>query len=225
MSRGTGPRRGGAGRALRHLVRAAVALAVAASARAGGAPLSVQVVDASGQPAAQVVVSVRLRERATPAPTPIPSVEITQQGMRFQPAVAIVTAGTRLRLTNRDTFDHHVRGTQGQSFEFRIAGTGEVAGPPKEGAEVIIQGGIGPIQLGCFIHSRMQAHLYVTDTPWVGLTDAQGRLTLPEVPEGAVAVQLWHPQQFLEQPPTFWRHGTQAAPLPLALSITPRSRR
>jgi plastocyanin len=189
--------------------------------------LSVQVLDASGQAVPGVVVAVRLRDLPTPPAPQLAQVEVTQQGMRFIPAVTIVTPGTRLRLTNRDRFDHHVRGTQGQSFEYRIAGTGETGAPPKESAEVIIYGGIGPVQLGCHIHSRMQAHIYVTDTPWVGLSDADGRLTLPNVPEGAVAVQLWHPQQLLEQPALPLRHGAAgvAGPQRVALNFTPRLRR
>jgi plastocyanin len=206
---------------------AGLLLMVMSDARA--APLAVQVVNAAGQPVPGVVVAVRLRDLPTPPPPPVAQVEVTQQGMRFSPAVAIVTPGTRLRLTNRDRFDHHVRGTQGQSFEYRIAGTGETGAPPKDSAEVIIQGGIGPVQLGCHIHSRMQAHIYVADTPWYGLSDAEGRLTLPDVPEGALAVQLWHPQQLLEQPALPLRHsasaaGTAPALQRLALNFSPRLR-
>lgn len=206
----------------------ALQLAGASNHAAEPAALSVQVLDAAGQPVPGVVVAVRRVDAPTPTPAPLAQVEITQQGMRFIPAVSIVTPGTRLRLTNRDRFDHHVRGFQGQSFEYRIAGTGEAGAPPKEGPEVVIHGGAGPVQLGCHIHSRMQAHIYVADTPWFGLSDATGRLTLPSVPTGALSVQLWHPQQLLEQPTVPVRHtATGGAPTvqQVALNFTPWLRR
>lgn len=192
------------------------------------APLSLQVLDATGQPVAGVVVAVRRVDAPTPLPMRMDTVEITQQGMRFIPAVSIVTPGTRVRLTNRDRFDHHVRGFQGQTFEYRIAGTGEAGAPPKDSAEVVIHGGSGPVQLGCLIHSRMQAHIYVADTPWSGLSDAQGRLTLPSVPIGTVAVQLWHPLQLLEQPEQTLRHmaaGSGPEVWRVPLNFTPWQRR
>jgi len=47
--------------------------------------------------------------------------------------------------------------------------------------------------LGCNIHDGMAAWVAVVATPYHGLTDAQGRLSLPAVPDGTYELRAWHP--------------------------------
>ena len=102
------------------LLAAAAALTLAAAAAQAGT-LWVRVIDRAGEPVAGAAVIVQ--SAASPGGTkPLPPVEIIQQDMKFVPSVAVVTPGTVVRFTNRDTFDHHVRGQGGATFEYRIAG-------------------------------------------------------------------------------------------------------
>jgi hypothetical protein len=52
----------------------------------------------------------------------------------------------------------------------------------------------GVVVLGCNIHDWMLGYIYVTDDPRFGVTDAQGKLTLEQLPAGSYQATLWHPQ-------------------------------
>lgn len=198
-----------------------LACAALVSVPAGAATLAVTVLDAAGQPAPDVAVVVR-SAAPMPATRALPLVEIAQQNMRFLPAIAVVTPGTRLRFINRDSFDHHVRGTGVSSFSLRIAAPG--AGPSQPG-ETVVEGGSGPLQLGCHLHSSMRAAVYVSDSPWYGVTDARGQLILTGLPTGALQVTLWHAQQLVEMPARPVQMDSDAATLKAALNFVPRQRR
>lgn len=202
--------------------RALAALAAMAGAHAGAATLAVTVLDAAGQPAADVAVVVR-SAAAMPPTRALPLVEIAQQNMRFVPAIAVVTPGTRLRFNNRDAFDHHVRGTGVASFSLRIAAAGD--GSPSVPGETVVEGGSGPLQLGCHLHSSMRAAVYVSDSPWYGVTDARGQLIVTGLPGGALKVTLWHAQQLVEMPALAVQMQSDAATLKAALNFVPRQRR
>ncbi|MEK8045482.1 plastocyanin [Ideonella margarita] len=205
------------------LLASGLALGWSLLASASAATLTVRVVDASGQPVPDVAVVVRSPGLA-PRVAAMAPVEITQQGMRFVPAVSVVTPGTKVRFTNRDSFDHHVKGSQAQVFEYRIAGSDAGSTKPSSSPEVVIEGGPGPVTLGCLLHSRMQGSLYVTDSPWHGISGADGSVQLANVPDGALQVVVWHPQQFIEQPavPVQVAGATR---LSVSLNFTPRARR
>lgn len=193
---------------------------------AGAGTLLVRVLDRDGAPVAGAAVIVHSALR-TGVTQPMAPVEIVQQDMKFVPAVAVVTPGTVVRFTNRDSWDHHVRGTGGSTFEFRIAGTDV---PRKEAAargpaQVVIQGGQGPVTVGCFLHSRMAGNVYVSDSPLHGVSDAEGRARIDNVPDGAIAINAWHPQQLIEQPAQQAQAVAGVQALDVVLNFSPRRRR
>ena len=57
----------------------------------------------------------------------------------------------------------------------------------------------GSVTLGCHIHGSMRGHLFVATTPWVAVTDEQGRARLAGLPDGNAEMRLWHPDQFTGQ--------------------------
>jgi plastocyanin len=191
---------------------------------AQAATVMAKVVDAAGNPVPDVVVVALSPGHAQPAGAK-PTLEIVQEDLRFVPAVSVATPGTLVRFSNKDRFDHHVRGTQAQNFEFRIAGYDPAKPGASKPGEVVLQGGTGPVQLGCFVHSRMNGSLYITESPFHGVTGADGSVLLNNVPEGPVKYQVWHAQQLLEQPslPANVAAGSQS--VSLSLNFTPRRRR
>ena len=224
-----------------------VALAVAAlSAQAG--TLSVTVTDKDGKPAADVVVLVDMPIRPAVNNAAV-TATIVQQGLKFQPFLTVVPAGSTLRFVNRDGYDHHVRsqpsGPLGavppaQNFELRLdAAEGAAkasdddyqnphATPRKKSgmtqADVKLEK-TGPIALGCHLHSSMRGQVYVSPTPWFGKTDASGVARIDAVPEGPVQITLWHPDQLQEQAPL--RADSAATPVAVSsqLNFVPRRRR
>lgn len=209
---------------------ATVALLAALSALpARAADLQVYVTTPDGRPAPDVVVAVLPQGGGTaPASPPAEPALIVQKDIRFQPYVTAVPLGGSVRFVNRDRFDHHVKSMPGgplgsiapaKEFEFRLAaarGTTEPAAELKMDAP-------GAIGIGCHLHGSMRAHIYVSPTPWVAVTNAAGRATLTGVPDGAADLRLWHPDQLVAQanvPARLAGNATAEA----RLNFTPRRR-
>ena len=172
---------------------------------AAAANLQVTVLGSDGKPAADVAVQLLPAAPWSVLP-PAEPVRIVQRNLRFVPFVSVVPAGGTVRFVNRDRYDHHVRSQAGgplgniapaQQFEFRMAAfKGE-----KESTADLKLDTPGVIALGCHLHGSMRGHLLVTSTPWVAVTDEQGRATLPQLPDGQAELKLWHPEQLTDQAP------------------------
>lgn len=172
------------------------------SSAAAAASLTVFVLSADGQPAPDVVVEVAmpgapLRVRAEP-------VVIAQIGLRFVPPVTAIPAGSTVRFTNQDGFDHHLRSqaagplgsiAPAKEFEFRMAGA---RGDKPVTTDLEFERS-GLVVLGCHLHSSMRGHVYVGESALLGVTDAAGRVVIQGVPQGRGDVHYWHPQQLTEQ--------------------------
>lgn len=226
----------------------AAALMALALLDARAATLQLGVTDRDGRPAADVVVLVEPAAKVAPVRAAAPVV-IAQEGLRFVPFLTIVPAGSTLRFTNKDAYDHHVRsmpsGPLGSmpaaaSFELRLdAAEGAPAAPadeyqaaprprkrsgaPQTTAEVKVDTA-GPIGLGCHLHGSMRGQVYVSPTPFFAKTDAEGRARVDGLPDGAVEVTLWHADQLSEQPVLPLQvAGTHTASA--TLNFVPRRRR
>lgn len=163
---------------------AAAALAWAAGAALAGT-LELQVGDAAGKPLAGAAVFLESRE-ARAASRPAQGVEIVQAGRQFQPPVSIVPVGTAVSFPNRDTVRHHVYSfSPVKKFEIKL-----YVGTP---AAPVVFDAPGIATLGCNIHDTMAAWVVVVETPHHGLTGADGRLSLANVPAGSYRLRSWHP--------------------------------
>ncbi len=214
---------------------ATVALAALAMA-AGFGPadagsLTITVLGTDGQPAANVVVQALPLSPLLPRPGTAPVV-ITQKDIRFVPYVTAVPVGTTVRFVNADSFDHHLRsqpagplGTvpAAKDFEFRLHG----ATPASVATADVKLDVAGTIVLGCHLHNSMRGHVYVSSTPFVGVTDAAGRVTLADVPEGDATLKVWHPEQVSDQAELHATVTNRAAGpgVSATLNFTPRRRR
>lgn len=187
---------------------AAWLLAAVCAGTATAGTLQVTVTGKDGQPLPDAVVLVEPASGARGKAPPPVQTSIAQHKMQFVPAVSVVPVGSRVRFTNQDGWDHHVRGapaglaglSAGASAGFELRLAGQVSGQPAASTEVVM-GQPGPLQLGCHLHGSMRGFVYVADTPWVVKTDAQGVATLGDVPEGAARVRVWHPDQLVEGAP------------------------
>ncbi len=192
------------------------------------ATVQVTVLDREGRPLADAVVLI---EVAGVRPAPPVQAIIAQHKMQFQPALTVVPPGSRLRFSNLDGWEHHVRGMPAglaglsagadSGFELRLPGRK----PEQEPASAELQlRQTGPLQLGCHLHGSMRGFIYVSETPWAGKTDAAGQLLLQNVPEGQAQLRVWHGDQLLELPPS------ELSVVPLTVTtvrttVVPRRRR
>ncbi len=210
----------------------ALLLGLLAASAAQSATLQVTVLAHDGKPLADAVVILEPVDRAKrPSAPPPTEVTIAQQGMQFVPAISVVPAGSRITFTNLDRWEHHVRGLPAGlaaiggsatgGFELRLGG--QVAGkPPERITRTIDQA--GPIQLGCHLHGSMRGSIYVTDTPWAVKTNADGVATLPDLPEGAARLRIWHADQLLDTAATPV-NITPVSAIQVETRIQPRRRR
>ena len=191
---------------------------------AHAASVTVAVTGADGQPAPNVVVQL-LTVHAVSKPIGTPVV-IAQKDIHFVPYVTAIPVGTTVRFSNQDPFDHHLRSQPGgpagmtppaKDFEFRIAG---VNGSKVAEADVKFDK-VGTVMLGCHLHSSMRGHLFVSETPLVAVTDASGHATIADVPEGAVELRTWHPDQLIDQPSSPRQVNGAAASIDTTLNFTP----
>lgn len=187
----------------------ALALTLLASA-AQAATLQVTVLAKDGQPLPDAVVIIEPanpgKRPAAPAPT---TTEILQQKLQFVPRLSVVPVGSQVVFSNLDSYDHHVRGlpaTPGavanpadSGFTLRLSG--KIEGKPAASATETLSKA-GPMELGCHLHASMRGSVYVTDSPWVVKTDAAGKATIANLPEGSAQLRLWFPEQLTDMPAT-----------------------
>lgn len=193
------------------------------------ADLQVYVTTPDGKPAPDVVVTLLPTSGQPPTPVPGPPVTIAQKDIRFQPYVTGVPLGTTLRFVNRDRFDHHVRAVAGgplgsiapaKEFEFRLA----AARGGKEPSQDVVMDVAGATSIGCHLHGSMRAHVFVSPSPWIAVTDAAGRAVLPDVPAGAGNLRLWHPDQLVAQSDVPASVAAAGATVQARLNFAPRRR-
>jgi len=187
---------------MKHALLAAALSALAAPAVA--ATLQMTIVNADGKPTPDAVVLVQPTASWPAQPLP-PVAVIEQKDIRFVPYVTVVPVGGSVRFTNQDSYDHHVRSQPGgplgsvapaKEFEFRLP-------PKRKGNNVSPDLKLevaGSVVLGCHLHNSMRGHLYISSTPWYGVSDEQGKVKIEGLPDGQAEVKVWHPDQVTEQP-------------------------
>lgn len=215
------------------MIRTLLALSLTAlstlAAQAG--VLKVTVLDKEGQPVADAVVLLAPAAPGTPRPLAT-RLTITQEKMRFSPAVALVAVGAQATFVNNDAWEHHVRASAAGihnfgsrasgGFELRLDGKAE--GKAAHTVEARFDQP-GAVLLGCHLHASMKAHVYVSDTPWAGLSGTDGIAAFEAVPEGPVRIRVWHADQLLDLPPQQLVLTAAPAAATMQLQVVPRRRR
>jgi plastocyanin len=148
------------------------------------ASVSVQVVDASGQPVADAAVYVEAA--SGPAlPKPQKTVEIEQKGRKFLPPVSVIQVGTSISFPNNDTVRHHVYSfSSAKVFDLKL-----YSGQPENPVNFDKP---GTVVIGCNIHDQMVAYIHVVPTPYFAKTDASGSAKIDGVAAGKYRLKAWH---------------------------------
>jgi len=151
---------------------------------AAAATLQAQMLDAAGKPLANAVVTLR---GAAGAAHSVSTDVMDQVDRQFVPNVLVVRTGEAVKFPNSDNIRHHVYSfSPAKRFELRL-----YQGTP---SEPVVFDTPGVVVLGCNIHDWMVGYVYITDDPWFAVSDAQGQLSLENLPEGRYEATLWHPQ-------------------------------
>lgn len=168
----------------------ALALAGAASPLAA-APFSVRIVDASGRPVRDAVVTLYPAGSAARAPHAGTRFVVSQQNLQFHPFLTIIPVGANVSFPNLDPTKHHVYSfSPAKKFELKLFA--------KDQSRTVHFDKPGVVALGCNIHDQMSAFIVVTDSSWTARTNAQGLVTFSDAPNAPGRVTVWHP--FLRAP-------------------------
>jgi plastocyanin len=167
--------------------RLGLCTAVGLAPGANAAELAIKVTDARGAPAPDAVVAlVAPGVDAAPVRASAPKV-IDQKDETFIPYVEVFRPGDQVVFRNSDTTRHHVYSfSPTRSFEFVLR--------PSESSAPLTLEKTGVVAVGCNIHDRMITYLFVSDARYVARTGRDGLARFTDIPEGAYAVQAWHPQ-------------------------------
>ena len=209
----------------------AMSLALAALAAQAG-DLQVSVIDKEGKPVQDAVVVIVPATKGTPKAAVPTQITINQEKMRFSPAVSLIATGGKARFVNNDPWEHHVRASAagvgqfnsgaGEGFELRLDGKAD--GKAAKTADATFDKA-GAVLLGCHLHSSMRGHVYVSDSPWAAVTNAEGIVTLEGVPNGSVQVRVWHADQLIDIPTQQLTLTAAPAEAKAQLNVVPRRRR
>src|SRR6478609_10382559 len=150
------------------------------------APMVVRVVDASGRPVRDAVVTLYPSGNAARPAHPGGRFTVSQQNLQFHPFLTVIPVGTDVSFPNLDPTKHHV-------YSFSAAKRFELKLFAKDQSRTIHFDKPGVVALGCNIHDGMSAFIVVTDSAWTARTNAQGIAVFGDAPNAAGRLTVWHP--------------------------------
>ena len=170
-------------------VLVAAILFVAVIDTAAATTFTAEITDQDGKPVQNAVVSLvpDPKPAAMPAAsTRLPNDKVIDQRFEtFLPIVTIVPRNGRVVFSNSDPTTHQV-------YSFSPAKQFEITLASDTSSAPVVFPNAGVAALGCNIHDNMIAYVFVAESPWTGLTDADGRLVIDDVPPGNYQAQVWH---------------------------------
>lgn len=112
-------------------------------------------------------------------------VVLDQKGCRFAPHVVCVPTGATIEFLNSDAVSHNVH-----TYPKKNDAMNKTI-PAGAKAEFVVEKS-DEITVKCDIHPWMKSHLVVTETPYLAVTDADGKFSVEGLPAGEHKVEWWH---------------------------------
>src|SRR5512143_1566498 len=121
-------------------------------------------------------------------PAPKEHAKMDQSNLVFAPHVLPVLVGTTVDFLNSDAVLHNVFTPEACADRFNL-GTwpkGQIKSYEfkKECAATLL----------CKVHPEMEAFVVAVATPYFAVTKADGSYRIPDVPDGAYTIKVWHPK-------------------------------
>lgn len=132
---------------------------------------------------------------APPEPLPndareLPVVVVDQKDFTFLPHVVSVRNGQPVKFTNSDSANHNVRTS---AFELKNQFNVFTGAGNEYAHRFVVDKKQRPTRLGCDIHAWMGGWIYTFDHPHHAVTNAEGRIELPELPVGKQRLAIRQP--------------------------------
>jgi len=110
---------------------------------------------------------------------------IIQRNKSFDPHVLVVEVGTEVQFPNKDPFFHNIFSLfDGKRFDLGLYEAGSTRSVRFDRP--------GVSYLFCNIHADMSAVVVAVETPYFGVSNRTGLLTIPGVPEGPYQLHVWY---------------------------------
>ena len=174
------------------------------------APLAVRVVDASGRPVRDAVVTLYPAGNAARAPRASGRFVVSQKNIQFHPFLTILPVGADVSFPNFDPTKHHV-------YSFSPAKRFELKLFARDQSRTVHFEKAGVVALGCNIHDQMSAFIVVTDSAWTARTNGQGIAAFADAPNAPGRLTVWHP--YLRAPGGLVQQGVAASQRSASFSI------
>jgi plastocyanin len=120
-----------------------------------------------------------------------PSPRMAQINKSFDPHVIVIQVGTPVQFPNKDPFLHNVFSLfDGKRFDlgFYEAGSSKSVHFDRPGVSYLF----------CNIHPEMSGAVVAVDTPYFGISDRSGRVSIPNVPDARYQLNVWYERSLPE---------------------------
>jgi len=120
-----------------------------------------------------------------------PPPQIAQINKSFDPHVLVIQMGTPVQFPNKDPFLHNVFSLfDGKRFDlgFYEAGSSKTVHFDRAGVSFLF----------CNIHPEMSGAVVAVDTPYFGMSDRNGRVSIANVPDGRYQLNVWYERSLPE---------------------------
>lgn len=140
-----------------------------------------------------VVVWLTPQDRAGKAAiAPRKRAQLVQRDKSFEPHVLVVRTGDTVDFPNRDPFFHNVFSLfDGKRFDLGLYEAGATNSARFDRAGVSF--------LFCNIHPEMSAVIVSVDTPYYGISDRAGRVTIGDVADGRYEMHVWCERSLVDE--------------------------
>jgi plastocyanin len=129
---------------------------------------------------------------ASPRPRAKQAPQLVQRNKSFEPHVLVIEVGSVVQFPNKDPFFHNVFSLfDGKRFDLGLyeGGSSSTARFERPGVSFLF----------CNIHPEMSAIVVAVQTPYFGVSDRSGHLTIPNVPDGRYAMHVWYERSSPEE--------------------------
>ncbi len=116
----------------------------------------------------------------------LPTKQVAQKNLAFEPALLPVQVGTRVEFPNLDDTYHNI-------FSYSPAKRFDLGRyrPDERPIPSQVFDTPGLVTLRCDIHEHMRGLILVLNTPYFGTTDINGRFRLSGLPSGRYTLKAW----------------------------------
>jgi plastocyanin len=117
---------------------------------------------------------------------------LVQRNKSFEPHVLVVPVGSVVEFPNRDPFFHNVFSLfEGKRFDLGLYEAGSTRN--------VVFDKPGISYIFCNIHSEMSAVVVAVSSPYYGISDPSGRVTISRVPPGRYTLRIWYEDTLPEE--------------------------